>query len=197
VNVINFNEKLKEKTQRKLKNQIFSLAHVINDYSPQPFNLTILSDDLIELQKTYSVVEKIYNSLIYDHIKNDFERDLIQLNINLKRNKTNFLFPTIQSDYRKSIYPIKPLYFELEKCLLNPKRKNKKQKWVWSLFKDKIWLDHLIDAIDVDIKYLFVFIKKYYKHNYESIDKELIELNKLRQDLKQYKHVFQSLKEKF
>lgn len=190
MNVINFNEKLKEKNQRKLKSQICYLAEVINDYSVQPFTLPNLPDDLIELKK-------LYDLFLYHHIKKSFLTDLDILNLNLKRNKTNFTFPTIQCEYRKNIYPIKALYFELEKCLLSPKRKNKKQKWIWNLFKNQQWVDNLINAIDIDIDYLFKFIKKYHSHDYDSIDEKLIELNKLRQDLIQYKLVFKSLKEHF
>lgn len=193
--VIDFNEKLKQKKQRTLKGRISYLANVINDHKQNYYlDFNNLSDDLIELEKTYTIVEKLYNSIFYNSIKSSFEKDLIILQNTLRKNKSEFSFPTILSEYRKGIYPIKALYFEVEKCLFTPKRKNKKQKWICNLFKNKTWSNNLIQIIDNDILLLFEFIKKYHEYNYDSIDEKLIELNKFRQDLIQYKNVFICLK---
>ena len=140
----------------KYKNK-FSSAYLAIEYWKKEFADPAIRQTLTDIKK------QIINFKVekYHRNKNDFTNDFTELRKNFKSLKTDFMFPTVLSKYRPEIHPVRALYYDLQVTQIDYDRTNKTHIWFLNLFKNQMWLDMLIEAINIDNENLKQLIKKH------------------------------------
>jgi len=140
----------------KYKNK-FSSAYLAIEFWQNEFKDKKIQKLLTEIKK------QIINFKVdrYHKNKNEFAKDFAKLQKTYQSAKTDFMFPTVLIKYRPEIHPVRALYYDLQVTQLEYDETNKTHIWFLSLFKNHIWLDKLIKAIQVDNENLKHLIRKH------------------------------------
>jgi len=127
----------------------------------------------------------------------DFENDLEVLKNNFKTESSKFMFPTVMSNYRRGMNPVRALYYELQKTLFQFDKNNHVHVWILSLFKDIDWYNSLIDALEADCRAITKFQLKHLPVATvrKGPGREISVLNNVKENLKHFKEVFILMKE--
>lgn len=140
----------------KYKNK-FSSAYLAIEYWKNEFADRAIRQILTDIKKQIInfKVEKYYKN------KNAFAIDFAELQKNFKSVRADFMFPTVLSKYRPEIHPVRALYYDLQVTQMDYDETNKTYVWFLNLFKNHMWLDYLIEAINIDNEKLKQLIKKH------------------------------------
>lgn len=113
----------------------------------------------------------------------EFQQDKEHLLSNLETKRPKFKFPTILSQYRRTINPISSIYEATQKAIMNGDDGDFVDQWVLELIKDKNFINDVIDSLITDINRInnIIWLYKDYNFLFE-------ELQKLFNILKTYSH---------
>ena len=127
----------------------------------------------------------------------DFENDLELLKDNFETESAQFMFPTVLSQYRRGMNPVRALYYELQKTLFQFDKTNEVHLWMISLFSDEDWYKSLIKALNTDYRAISKFQQKHLPQGAtaKSVERELSVLNNVKENLKHFKEVFILMKD--
>lgn len=138
---------------------------------------------LSEVTKTINRKQEIFK-------KTQFDTELEKLMMSFSTESSKFMFPTVLAKYRKGINPVKALYNEVQRVMFQYNSNNNEHKWVVSLFKDQLWFNSLISALDVDIEKIHEFQHKWRRQNNEDIKETVEYLYNVTENLNHFKEVF-------
>lgn len=127
----------------------------------------------------------------------DFENDLELLKDNFETESAQFMFPTVLSQYRRGMNPVRALYYELQKTLFQFDKTNEVHLWMISLFSDEDWYKSLIKALNTDYRAISKFQQKHLPQGAtaKSVERELSVLNNVKENIKHFKEVFVLMKD--
>jgi len=108
--------------------------------------------------------------------------------------KTEFMFPTILSGYRHGINPVDALYNNLQEALFRYDKRNQFCVWIVDLFKDFEWTDKLCAVLERDQNIILQFQEAMFDPHFGVGDKEIIELERIRNKFAHYAEVFKLMK---
>ena len=144
------------------------------------------------LMKEYNVnVESNIESM-----RESLKRDYNHILNHAYTNSNDFWFPTIATEYRKDINPVRALYYEVRTMVNTYNNENDKQVLLAGLITDKTFNNQLLDALAADISQIENLLKRYYwpmlKHS-KTIPLELFHARQVMKDARHYFKFFENL----
>lgn len=129
----------------------------------------------LELDIATKIALNYYNETI------KFDSELCTLYNTLETETSKYKYPSILANYKKNINPVYSIHQELQAALLSD-LVTLKTSWIISTFYTEYFLLSVISDINCDLNKICVFKSKYNK-DYKYFNKNIKELNKIRDKL--------------
>lgn len=146
----------------------------------------------IKLAEEYHV--KISESI--DSLKIALRKEYTHVMQNLATTHNSFIFDNILIKYRKSINPVRSLYYETRELQRRYDPDNDYHVWLAGLVTDKEYNNIILDAIQKDIAKLERIVKRYYYPmvcNQDIMPLELVHAKSTIKDFRHYYNIFEEV----